>query len=163
LRRLQEMSASAFKSLLYIEQPTERDLAAHRFRMHDLTEIKPVLADEGIVDLETFNLARELKWSGLALKTCKGHSSALLYVVKATAHGMVYSVQDLTNPGLALVHSAGSSAHINPLKGVEYNARQYLPSSAPEVQQAHRGLFQVRDGTISTETIGSLGLGYQTT
>jgi N-acetylglucosamine-6-phosphate deacetylase len=62
-----------------------------------------------------------------------------------------------------LVHSAGLAACIRPLKGLEYNARQYLPWAAPAEQRALRSSFQVWHRTISTETIGELGLGYQTT
>jgi L-alanine-DL-glutamate epimerase-like enolase superfamily enzyme len=160
LAKLQEVSPLAYDRLLYIEQPTERDLAAHRFDMRALAALKPVLADEGVIDLETLDLAVELGWSGIALKTCKGHSSVLLNIARASAAGLLYSVQDLTNPALAFVQSAGLAARSYPLKGVEYNARQYLPHAGAEVQQLHRSLFEVRDGVIRTGTIGGIGFGY---
>ena len=160
LRKLGEGSPLAFRSLLYVEQPTERDLSAHRFDMRPVAAIKPVLADEGVTDIDRLRLAKELGWSGVGLKTCKGHSSALLYVAWAKAKGMVLSVQDLTNPGLSLVHSAGFSARIDTIMGFEYNSRQYLPRSAPEVRERHRTLFEVREGRVSTETLGAVGLGY---
>jgi L-alanine-DL-glutamate epimerase-like enolase superfamily enzyme len=160
LAKLSELSPLAFEHLLYIEQPTERDLSAHRFDMRKLAALKPVLADEGVVDIETLDLAEELGWSGIALKTCKGHSSVLLSIAKASAAGLLYSVQDLTNPSLAFVHSAGLAARTYPLKGVEYNARQYLPHAGPEVQKFHSTLFQVREGYIRTNTISEVGFGY---
>ncbi len=160
LRKLKERSPLAFDRLLYLEQPTERDLSAHRFDQRPVAAIKPVLADEGVTDVEKLRFAKELGWSGVGLKTCKGHSSALLYVAWAKENGMALSVQDLTNPGLSLVHSAGFSARIDTLMGFEYNSRQYLPHAAPEVREKHRPLFEVRDGRVSTETIGSVGLGY---
>ena len=160
LEKLRMEEPDAFDAMLYVEQPTERDLSAHRFDMRKLAAIKPVVADEGITDVEHLSLARELGWSGVALKTCKGHSSALLYVAKAEQEGMVYTVQDLTNPGLSLIHSAGLAARIRPLMGVEYNSRQYIPHASPEIQRQHRGLFAVIGGRVSMESIRGTGLGY---
>ena len=161
LQRLKAEAPAAFDAMLYVEQPTERDLEAHRFDMHALSAIKPVVADEGVTDVEKLDLARTLGWSGVALKTCKGFSSALLYVAKAVEEGMVYTVQDLTNPGLSLIHSAGFAARIHPLKGVEYNARQYIPWADEPIQAAHPDLFTVRNGWISTRSIRGHGLGYR--
>jgi len=42
--------------------------------MHAAARIKPVVIDESLVDLESLELARELGYSGVALKACKGHS-----------------------------------------------------------------------------------------
>jgi L-alanine-DL-glutamate epimerase-like enolase superfamily enzyme len=160
LRDLSAASPLAYRALLYVEQPTERDLSAHSFDMRPVTALKPVLADEGVTDIEKLKLARELGWSGVGLKVCKCHSSSLLYVAWAKEHDMLLSVQDLTNPGLSLVHSAGFAARIDTMMGFEYNSRQYLPRSAPEVRDKHRPLFEVKSGQVSTETIGHEGLGY---
>ncbi len=160
LRCLEREDAAAFQSLLYVEQPTERDLDCHSFDMRKLASIKPVLADEGITGLNKFELAKELGWSGVALKTCKGHSSALLYVARCEEEGMLYSVQDLTNPGLSLIHSVGLAGRTNPIKGVEYNSRQYIPWANEEMQGEHESLFRVREGMVLTESIGKIGLGY---
>lgn len=159
-RKLRERDAGCFDALLYYEQPTERDLAARRFDMRRVAQIKPVLADEGVTDLESLELARSLGWSGIALKTCKGHSSALLYLAKCARYGMPYSIQDLTNIGLGLIHSAGLAASSAPIMGFEYNARQYLPFAEPSIQRKHASLFTVAAGTVSTETLAPLGLGY---
>jgi L-alanine-DL-glutamate epimerase-like enolase superfamily enzyme len=160
LRELAATSPLAYRSLLYVEQPTERDLGGHCFDMRPVAALKPVLADEGVTDLEKLRLAKELGWSGVGLKVCKCQSSSLLYVAWAKANGMVLSVQDLTNPGLSLVHSAGFAARVDTIMGFEYNSRQYLPNSAPKVREEHRPLFEVRGGCVSTETIGAVGLGY---
>jgi len=160
LRKLKRISPLAFNNLLYLEQPTERDLSRHMFSMRRVAEIKPVLADEGVTDLESFELALKLGWSGVAVKTCKWHSSSLLYISKMEHLGIPYSIQDLTCPGLALVHSAGLAARSNPIKGFEYNARQYLPFAYLEIQKRHRSLFKVKDGKVSTESLQPLGLGF---
>ena len=161
LARFQAASPRGYERLRYLEQPTARDLAAHRHDLRPLAALKPVLADEGVTDLESFALARELGWSGLALKTCKGHSAALVYLALLEQAGLPYSVQDLTNPGLAFAHSAGLAARCRPLLGVEYNARQYLPTACPQVQARYPALFTVRQGCIGTTELGPVGLGYE--
>lgn len=160
LQRLRDRSPLAYEALLYLEQPTERDLSAHRFDMRSVAALKPVVVDEGVTDVEQLDLAIELGWSGVGLKTCKGHSSALLYVAKAREQNLVVTFQDLTNPGLSLIHEAGFAARIDTLMGFEYNSRQYLPHEQPEVVAAHRPLFEVRDGQVSTESLSATGLGY---
>ncbi|UCH35525.1 MAG: hypothetical protein JSV65_04010 [Armatimonadota bacterium] len=160
LRRLEAECPIAFERLLYLEQPTARDLAADEFDMQELAAIRPVMIDESATDTEAVDLARRLGWSGVALKTCKGHSAMLLCIAKAAEARMLYGVQDLTNPGLALVHSAGLAARSYPVRGVEYNARQYVPWAAQDVQRAHESLFRVRDGRIRAETLSAIGLGY---
>jgi len=162
LRRLRRSSPLAFDSLLYIEQPTERRLARQMFSMGKVAEIKPVLADEGVVDLESFDLALRLGWSGVAVKVCKWHSSSLLYISMMEHRGIPYSVQDLTCPGLALIHSASLAARSKPIKGFEYNARQYLPFAYREIQREHQSLFTVKDGKVRTDSLQPLGLGIST-
>ncbi|MCS7112465.1 MAG: mandelate racemase/muconate lactonizing enzyme family protein [Nitrososphaerota archaeon] len=160
LRRVKSEAPNIFDRILYVEQPVSRDIASHRFDMKPVSQVKPVLVDEGATNLESFDLALSLGWSGVALKTCKCHSSALLMVAKSEELGVPYSVQDLTCPGLALVHSAGFAARINPIKGFEYNARQYLPLAFPEVQERYPEIFKVRNGYIETRRLNNtLGLG----
>lgn len=160
LRRLQERSPLAYDALLYLEQPTERDLTVHRYDLSPVAALKPVVVDEGVTDVERMDLAIQLGWSGVGLKTCKGHSSALLYVAKAKEKGLVLTFQDLTNPGLSLVHEAAFAARIDTLMGFEYNSRQFCPFEQPEVQAKHESLFRVVDGQVSTGSIGEMGIGY---
>jgi L-alanine-DL-glutamate epimerase-like enolase superfamily enzyme len=160
LHKLKRQAPLAFNNLLYVEQPTERDLKNHMFSMKKVSEIKPVLADEGVINLESFDLALKLGWSGVAVKTCKWHTSGLLYISKMEHYGIPYSVQDLTCPGLALVHSASFAARINTIKGFEYNARQYLPFAYNEVQLIHKNLFKVERGKIKTDSLDPFGLGF---
>jgi L-alanine-DL-glutamate epimerase-like enolase superfamily enzyme len=160
LRGLKRNSPLAFENLLYIEQPTERELTRHMFSMGEAAGLKPVLADEGVTDLESFSMALKLGWSGVAVKACKWHSSSLLYISKMEHLGIPYSIQDLTCPGLALIHSASLAARSGPIKGFEYNARQYLPFAYMDVQNRHRSLFTVKEGEIQTASLHPLGLGF---
>lgn len=161
LETLRKKHPQIFNSILYIEQPTERDLHKHYFDMHKLSKLKPVLVDESVSDLENLELAKKLGWSGIALKTCKGQSSSLVYTCYAQDEGMIYSVQDLTNPGFSFIQSAGFAARISPIMGMEYNSRQFIPWVNDDFSKVHSSLFWVKSGNICTESIGKLGLGYR--
>jgi len=160
LRKLRRASRTAYDSLLYLEQPTDRDLRRHMFSMKAVSKLKPVLADEGVTDLDDLELAMRTGWSGLAVKTCKWHSSSLLYIAYMERRGIPYSVQDLTCPGIALVHSASLAARSRPIKGFEYNARQYVPFGWDAVREKHTTLFNVKDGMVETDSLQPTGLGY---
>jgi hypothetical protein len=107
------------------------------------------------------DLALGLGWSGIALKTCKCQSIELLLAAKAHAKGIPYTIQDLTNPGLALLHSAGLAARLRPMMGFEANSRQFFPDASVAEREVHPGIFTVRDGLIRTDSLRGSGLGYQ--
>ncbi len=162
LRRLQEQEPGAYAALLYVEQPTERDLRAHRFDMRPVAALKPVIVDESLIGLADMDLALELGWSGVALKTCKCHSMALLIAARCAVKGIPYTIQDLTNPGLALLHSVGLGARLRPLMGVEANSRQYYPEMSRPERAVHPAIVEVKDGVARTDSLTGNGLGYQT-
>ncbi len=161
LTKLRERDERAYAELLYVEQPTERDLAAHRWDMRPIARMKPVIIDESLTGLPEYDLAMELGWSGVALKTCKCHSSALLVAAKTEADGVPYTIQDLTNPALALIHSTGLAARLNPMKGFEGNSCQFFPAASEPEAKVHPKIFTRIDGHVSTESIVGTGLGYQ--
>ena len=161
LAKIREQRPECYDRILYIEQPTERDLTAHRHDMRELSKLKPVIVDESLTDLESFDLALELGWSGVALKTCKGHSADLLFAAKAREFGIAYAIQDLTNPSLALFHSVGMAARLYTIMGVEANSRQFFPAATPEREQlAHPGIYRIQGGEADTTTLQGTGLGY---
>lgn len=162
LHKIRERNPDCYDRILYIEQPTERDLTAHRHDMRALSALKPVLVDESLTDIETFDLAMDLGWSGIALKTCKCQSSDALFWSKAAQLGIPYSVQDLTNPSLALIHSVGLGARLYTIMGVEANSRQFFPDSTQEAEKrVHAGIFNVVGGEADTTSLQGPGLGYQ--
>jgi L-alanine-DL-glutamate epimerase-like enolase superfamily enzyme len=161
LRRVQEQEPRAYAALLYVEQPTERDLTAHRFDMRAIAKLKPVILDESLIGFKEMDLALELGWSGVALKTCKCHTIALLTAARAEAAGIPYTVQDLTNPGLALLHSVGLGARLHPLMGVEANSRQYYPDTSKPEAAVHPDIVRVKNGVAQTSSLRGTGLGYQ--
>ncbi len=162
LHRIRERSPECFDRILYIEQPTGRDLDVHDHDMSAIAALKPVIADESLTTVESFDRAMELGWSGVALKTCKGHSSDMLFAAKAGKLGIPYSVQDLTNPSLALIHSVGLGARLYTIMGVEANSRQFFPKSTSEAEKrVHEGIFRLRNGEADTSSLRGTGLGYQ--
>ena len=161
LRTLAQQSPQVYDEVLYIEQPTERDLTAHRWDMRPIAQLKPVLIDESLSSIEDFELARELGWSGIALKSCKCLSSDLLFVPQAELAHIPYAVQDLTNPSLALLESVGLAARTHTILGVEANSRQFFPAANELAATVHPELYQVRNGVVRTDTLRGSGLGMQ--
>ena len=107
LARVQELEPIAMDRIQYVEQPTHRDLAAYpENTMHEVTKVLPVVIDESLVDLESLHLSRELGYSGIALKACKGHAEALLMGAAAQHYKLFLCVQDLTCIGHNFLHSA---------------------------------------------------------
>ena len=146
LERLRSLDAEAFAALEYFEQPTARDILAHPNDWRPVTRLKPVLLDEGLTSLDILPEAVEQGWSGLALKTCKGHSFALVAAAWAREHGMPIALQDLTNPGYSMIHAALFAAHLPTVNGVELNSPQYTPDANSEWLPRLAGLFEPRDG-----------------
>ena len=161
LRKLREKKQDVFDEILYIEQPTERDLKVHRWDMRPLSKLKPVLIDESLSSIEDFRLAMELGWSGIALKSCKCLSSDLLFIPMAELEGIPYAVQDLTNPSLAMIESVGLAARIHTIKGVEANSRQFFPKANEAAARIHSELFNIRDGKARTSSVKGTGLGFR--
>mgnify|MGYP000877075553 CR=1 FL=1 len=162
LQRVRERSPETFDRTLYIEQPTGRDLDEDAHDMRAIAALKPVIVDESLTTIESLDRAMELGWSGIALKTCKGQSSDLLFVAKATRLGIPYAVQDLTNPSIALIHSVGLGARLNTIMGVEANSRQFFPNATSEGEKrVHEGIFRVHGGEADTSSLRGTGLGYQ--
>jgi L-alanine-DL-glutamate epimerase-like enolase superfamily enzyme len=160
LHAIRERRPSAFSRIQYIEQPTARDLKANPNNvMHEAAKLKPVVIDESLVDFESLLLAREMGYTGVALKACKGQSQSLLMAAAAQKFGMFLCVQDLTCPGASLVQSAGLAAHIPGVRAIEANARQYCPAANAPWEKSHPGIFRIADGTMKTGELTGPGLG----
>jgi L-alanine-DL-glutamate epimerase-like enolase superfamily enzyme len=160
LHRVREQTPVGFDRIQYVEQPTARDLAAHRANvMHEAAKLRPVVIDESLTDLESLLLAREMGYTGVALKACKGQSQSLLMAAAARRFGMFLCVQDLTCPGASLIHSAGLAAHVRDIAAIEANARQYVPAANAGWSTRFPGLFDIRAGVMDTSTLTGRGLG----
>lgn len=159
LMRVKEKAPAGFERIQYVEQPTARDLKAHRSNvMHAAAKLKPVVIDESLTDLENLLLAREMGYSGVALKACKGQSQALLMAAAAQKYRMFLCVQDLTCPGASLIQSAGLAAHVPGVAAIEANARQYMPAANRAWEAKFPGIFLIKDGMMKTGALDKPGL-----
>ena len=161
LARVGERSPAALDRLQYIEQPTSRDLKANPAnRMHEAAKRKPIVIDESLVDFESLLLSRELGYSGVALKACKGQTEALLMGAAAQKYRMFLCVQDLTCPGRSFLHSASLSARIPTVAAIEGNGRQYCPAANRGWEDRFPTMFHITDGTVGTAALNGPGLGF---
>jgi L-alanine-DL-glutamate epimerase-like enolase superfamily enzyme len=160
LNQIKEKTPAGFERVQYIEQPTARDLKAQRGNvMHEASRLRPVVIDESLIDLESLQLAREMGYTGAALKACKGQSQSLLLAAAGQKYGMFLCVQDLTCPGASLIHSAGLAAHVPGVAAIESNARQYVPAANKPWEERFPGIFRITDGTMATGLLTGPGLG----
>ena len=159
LAHLARHAPDAYAALEYIEQPTGRDLTRYPETLHQVAVQKPVIIDESFDTLDLLPRLHEQGWSGVALKTCKGQSSSLLAYCWAQRHGLFATVQDLTNPGRALVHSANFCAHLDlAVDTFECNSRQYMPQARPAEQAEFPSYFRVKNGTLRMNQPTGIGL-----
>lgn len=161
LDRLLRDEPEIYARTLYVEQPFPYDLEAHQIDVRSVSARKPLFLDESAHDWEFVRLGRRLGWSGVALKTCKTQTGALLSLCWAKAHGMPLMVQDLTNPMLAMIPHVRLAAHAGTIQGVECNAMQFYPDASLPEQEIHPGLFQRRNGVVDLSTLSGPGFGYR--
>ncbi len=160
LDRLIEEEPLIYGKILYVEQPFPYDLEENQIDVHSVSARKPLFMDESAHDWHLVKLGRSLGWTGVALKTCKTQTGALLSMCWAKAHGMTLMVQDLTNPMLAIVPHVLLAAHAGTIMGVECNAMQFYPAASVPEEKVHPGLYKRRHGIIDISTIKGSGFGY---
>ncbi len=161
LDRLRDEHPRHYGMILYVEQPFPYELDEHRIDVHSVSARKPLFLDESAHDWRVIRLGRELGWSGVALKTCKTQTGAILSACWAKAHGMTLMVQDLTNPMLAQIPHLLLAAHVGTIMGVETNCMQFYPAASHVEAQIHPGLYARRGGKIDLRSLGDAGFGYR--
>jgi L-alanine-DL-glutamate epimerase-like enolase superfamily enzyme len=160
MRGLKEKSASGYDRIQYVEQPTKRDLEKDRGNvMQEAAKLRPVVIDESLTGLDMLKLARQMGYSGAALKTCKGQTQSVLLAAFCQKKKMFMCVQDLTCPGASLVHSVGLAAHLPTVTAVESNARHFVPEGNRGWESKFPGIFVIRDGIFRTADLTKPGLG----
>jgi L-alanine-DL-glutamate epimerase-like enolase superfamily enzyme len=161
LDRLAAEHPDLFRMLAYVEQPFPYDLERNRLDVRSVAARKPLFMDESAHNWQFIELGRSLGWTGVALKTCKTQTGALLSLCWAKAHGMQVMVQDLTNPMLAQIPHALLAAYAETSMGVETNAMQFYPEASAAEAKVHPGLYRRRQGEIDLSTIHGPGFGYR--
>ena len=161
LDRLLRDEPRIYGMMLYVEQPFPYDLESNQIDVHGVSARKPLFMDESAHDWRLVRLGRALGWTGVALKTCKTQTGALLSACWAKAHGMTLMVQDLTNPMLAQIPHVRLAAHVGTIAGVETNAMQFYPDASDPEAAIHPGLYRRRDGHLDLSTLRGPGFGYR--
>jgi L-alanine-DL-glutamate epimerase-like enolase superfamily enzyme len=161
LDRLRDEHPRLYGMLLYVEQPFPYELEKHRIDVHGVSARKPLFLDESAHDWQSVRLGRELGWTGVALKTCKTQTGALLSACWARAHGMGLMVQDLTNPMLAQIPHLLLAARVGTIMGVETNAMQFYPEASRAEASVHPGLYRRQEGRVDLSTVNGPGFGYR--
>lgn len=161
LDRLKNEDPVTYQKILYVEQPFPYDLEANRIDVSSVSARKPLFMDESAHDWSFVRLGRELGWTGVALKTCKTQTGALLSLCWAKAHGMTLMVQDLTNPMLAQVPHFLLAAHAGTIMGVESNGMQFYPEASAPDREVHPLLYKRQEGILDGSTLSGPGFGYR--
>ena len=161
LDKLEAEYKSIWDKILYIEQPFPYDMEKYPIDVHSLSQRKLLLMDESAHDWHYVKLGKNLGWTGVALKTCKTITGAILMFCYAKEEKMSIMVQDLTNPGLAMIPHATLARYVGTILGIESNGPQYCPNASIAEARIHPGLYKRKNGCIDLSTIGPYGFGYR--
>lgn len=157
--RVKTASPDGYDRIIYIEQPTSRDLPDTSSQLlFQISKLKPVVMDEALTGFDALLRGRKIGYTGVALKACKGQSQSVLLNAAAQKFGMYMTAQDLTCPGASLIQSAGIAAHVPAIDTLESNAREYVPAANRPWLAKFPGLFEVRGGKLRTEKLDGPGL-----
>ena len=160
LDRLEREEPQIFAMILYVEQPFAYDLEEQRLDVRSVSQRKPLFLDESAHNWRYVKLGQSLGWTGVALKTCKTQTGAILSLCWARAHEMALMVQDLTNPMLAQIPHVLLAAHGRTIMGVESNAMQFYPDASAFEARVHPGIYTRHAGKLDLSTLTGAGFGY---
>lgn len=161
LDRLMNEYPEVYGMILYVEQPFPYELEEYQIDVHSVSVRKPLFMDESAHNWHLVKLGRTLGWTGVALKTCKTQTGALLSLAWAKAHGMTLMVQDLTNPMLAQIPHVLLAAYAGTIMGVETNGMQFYPEASKPEAAVHPDIYRRTNGKVNLSTIKGPGFGYR--
>lgn len=147
-------------SILYVEQPINRKEALAR-PITELAKLIAVIIDESDGDLSSFREARELGYTGVSSKACKGIYKSILNHARCQVWnsdgGCRYfmSAEDLTcEPGISIQQDL-SLVTLLGLTHVERNAHHFIDGfggrprrEAEDFLRAHPDLYHADNGVI---------------
>lgn len=147
-------------SILYVEQPINRKEALAR-PVNAIAQTVPVIIDESDGALSAFSQARELGYTGVSSKACKGIYKSMINYARCQVwndggEGTYFmSAEDLTcEPGLAIQQDL-ALINLLGLTHVERNAHHFIDgfggrpdSEALAFLSAHPDLYHRQDGGV---------------
>lgn len=165
LRRLSQ-------SILFIEQPIARASALNS-DVRVLSQRHPVIIDESDEDLDAFNQARQVGYSGISSKNCKGFYKSLINRARceiwseADRKSYFMSAEDLTCQAGVCVQQDLALVTLLGLDHVERNGHHYVNgmagANADEQRRfldAHSDLYTEVDGRTCMKIVnGQLSIG----
>ncbi len=160
LDRVAARSPATRVAIAYVEQPFPRAADVPAAELSRVASRIPLVLDEGVGSSAEVAAAADAGWAGVAVKTSRGHSQALRLAAWCAATGRVLTVQDLTNTGPSLRHSARLAQRL-PLTfdAFECNSLQLAPAANEEVGRELPGLVRInRRGVLELPTTAGLGL-----
>jgi hypothetical protein len=117
--------------------------------------------DESAHDWNFVRMGRELGWTGVALKTCKTITGAILSLCWAKEFSLTLMEQDLTNPMFAQIPHVGLGACTGTIMGGESNSLQIYPDASIDEARIHPGLYNRAGGRLRLDSLGNEGFGYR--
>ena len=148
-------------SLRFIEEPFVPRLLESGEDVSAAAKWGPLFLDESAHDWRVLPRAGRTGYSGVAVKTCKTQTEAMLTTSWARRYGMDILTQDLTNPMLAQISHVQLGAHASPGIGIETNSMQFYPRASAEEARVHPGLYRRVDGSVDLGTVSGPGFGYR--
>lgn len=153
-------------AILFIEQPIARSHAFDK-PVTILAEFKPVEIDESDATIDAFVTARELGYTGISSKSCKGFYRALLNRARvekwSVEDGRAYfmSAEDLTTQGGVAVQQDLALAALIGMRHIERNGHHYVDgmAGAPEDEQhafvsGHPDLYAISNNRARLKITG---------
>jgi hypothetical protein len=161
LDRLMAEYPAIYKLILYVEQPFPYDIESYPIDVRAVSARKPLFMDESAHDWSFVKMGRELGWTGVALKTCKTITGAILSLCWAKEFSFTIMVQDLSNPMLAQIPHVELGAYAGTIMGVESNGMQFYPEASKDEARIHPGLYTRTGGRLRLDSLGNEGFGYR--
>ena len=136
-----------------IEQPSMSPETAERQLWSQISADTPLLVDETFTDLDDLKHANACGWNGLAIKSCRGQTLALLGAAWGHARGWKNTVMDLTSPNIAAIHTVLLASRISGVTTAEVNAAQFLRSGYENLPDGLQACILPIDGVLSVPDV----------
>jgi L-alanine-DL-glutamate epimerase-like enolase superfamily enzyme len=136
-----------------IEQPSMSPDSGDRQLWSKIAADTPLLVDETFTQLDDIKHASTCGWNGLAIKSCRGQTLALLGAAWGHARGWKNTVMDLTSPNIAAIHTVLLASRISGVTTAEVNAAQFLRSGYENLPDGLKACILPIDGVLSVPNV----------
>jgi len=136
-----------------VEQPSMTPLLEDHRSWSAIAADVPILIDESFCDLDNLKHAHACGWNGLAVKSCRGQTLALLGAAWGHARGWTNTVMDLTSPNIAALHTVLLASHISGVSTAEVNTVQFLTSGYSDLPESMKNSIVPDKGQLSLPTV----------